>query len=87
LVWCPWNSAAAMFKLKENLRPILLSQHFPSDVARRQSLAANMEKPAARLVDAAIKMDAKIVSVGVGKLRYPVKRVLTIYEYNHIIEV
>jgi hypothetical protein len=33
-----------------------------------------LEKPATHLVDAAIAMGAKIVSVDVGKLRYPAEK-------------
>jgi len=60
---CGVGMATAMFKLKQDLRAMLQSEDFLSDVARRQGSAANMEKPATHLVDAAIKMGARIVSV------------------------
>jgi hypothetical protein len=55
--------ATAMFKLKEDLKAMLQSEDFLTDVAKRQGSAANMGKSATHLVDAAIKMGAEIVSV------------------------
>jgi len=66
------GTATAMFKLEKDLQAILKSKAFLIDVAKRQGSAANMEKPATHLVDAALRMGAKIVSVGVGKT--PVSR-------------
>jgi len=55
-----------MFKLKEDLQAMVQSEDFLTDLAKRQGAVANMEKPANHLVDAAIKMGAKIVSVEVS---------------------
>ena len=52
-----------IFKLKEDLRAMLLSKDFLADVVKRQGSVANMQKPATHLVDAAIQMGAEIVSV------------------------
>jgi len=57
------GTATGMFKLKEDLQAMLESGDFLKDVAKRKGSAANMEKPATHLVDAAIKVGAKIVSV------------------------
>jgi len=57
------GTPSAMFKLKQDLRAMLLSDDFINDVAKRQGLTANMEKPATHLVDAALRMGAKIISV------------------------
>jgi len=57
------GTATGMFKLTEDLRCILKSEDFLTDVAKRQGMAANMEKPSTHLVDAAIAMGAKIISV------------------------
>ena len=57
------GTASGMFKLREDLRAMLQSEDFITDVAKRQGAVANMEKPATHLVDAAIRMGAKIVSV------------------------
>ncbi len=61
------GTAAGIFKLKEDLRTMLQSEEFLTDVAKRQGSVANMEKPAAHLVDGAIGMGAKIVSVDLGE--------------------
>jgi len=61
------GTATGMFKLEKDLEAMLKSETFLIDVAKRQGSAANMEKPATHLVDAAIKMGAKIVSVDFGK--------------------
>ena len=61
--------ARGMFKLREDLQAMLKSEDFITDVAKRQGAVANMEKPASHLVDAAIKMGGKIVSVGVTRRR------------------
>jgi len=61
--------AAGMFKLEKDLQAMLKSEAFLIDVAKRKGSAANMEKPATHLVDAAIKMGAKIVSVSIGETR------------------
>ena len=57
------GTATGMFKLTEDLRRMLKSEDFLTDVAKRQGAVANMEKPATHLVDAAIKMGAKIISI------------------------
>jgi hypothetical protein len=61
------GTAAGMFKLKQDLQNMLEAEEFLVAVAKRQGAVANMEKPATHLVDAALRMGAKIVSVGVGK--------------------
>ena len=61
------GTAAGMFKLEKDLQAMLKSETFLIDVAKRQGSVANMEKPATHLVDEAMKMGAKIVSVGIGK--------------------
>lgn len=60
------GTATGMFKLKEDLKAMVQSEDFLTDVAKRQGAVANMEKAATHLVDAAIKMGAKIVSVEVS---------------------
>lgn len=60
------GTATGMFKIKEDLQAMLKSEDFLTDVAKRQGSMSNMEKPAIHLVDAAIKMGAKIVSVEVS---------------------
>lgn len=60
------GTATGMCKLKEDLRDMLQSEDFLTDVAKRQGSVANMEKPDTHLVDEAIKMGAKIVSVEVN---------------------
>jgi hypothetical protein len=57
------GTRTGMFKLKEDLEAMLRSDDFLSAVAKRQGSVANMEKPATYLVDRAIKMGARIVSV------------------------
>ncbi|HUX48134.1 MAG TPA: hypothetical protein VMV76_03005 [Dehalococcoidia bacterium] len=59
------GTASGMFKLREDLRAMLQSEDFIADVAKRQGSVANMEKPATHLVDAALRMGAKIVSVDI----------------------
>lgn len=61
------GTAVGMFKLKEDLKAMLQSEDFLTDVAKRQGSVANMKKPATYLVDEAIAMGAKIVSVSGGK--------------------
>lgn len=56
------GTAVAMFKLKDDLRRMLKSEDFITDVAKRQGAVANMEKPDTYLVDAALQMGAKIES-------------------------
>ncbi len=56
------DTATGIFKLREDLRAMLLSEDFLTDVAKRQGAVANMEKPATHLIDAAIRMGAQIVS-------------------------
>lgn len=56
-----------MFKLEKDLQSILKSEAFSADVAKRRGSAANMRKPATHLIDQAIKMGAKIVSVSIGE--------------------
>lgn len=59
---CPGvGTATAIFKLKEDLRAILLSDEFLADVAKRRGSVGNMEKPVRDLVDAAIRIGAKSV--------------------------
>jgi len=60
------GTATGMFKLEKDLEAMLKSEAFLVDVAKRQGSVANMEKPATHLVDEAIKMGAKIVSVEVS---------------------
>jgi hypothetical protein len=55
--------ATGMFKLKDDLQAMLKSETFITDVGKREGLVANMEKPATYLIDAAIEMGGKIVSV------------------------
>ena len=57
------GTATGIFKLKEDLRIMLLSEDFLTDVAKRRGSVANMGKPATNLVDAAIRMGAQIISV------------------------
>lgn len=52
-----------MFKLKEELVAMLKSEDFRTAVAKRQGSVANMMKPVSHVVDEAVKMGAKIVSV------------------------
>ena len=61
------GTATGMFTLKEDLKAMLQSEDFLTDVAKRKGLVANMDKPATHLVDAAVKMGAKIVSVSATK--------------------
>jgi len=61
--------ATGMFKLKEDLKAMLKSEAFLIDVAKRQGLVSNMEKPASHLVDEVIKMGGEIVSVSIGETR------------------
>ncbi len=61
------GTAAGMFKLKEDLQAMLQSEDFLTDVAKRQGLVSNMKKPGSHLIDAAIKMGAKIVSVEISQ--------------------
>jgi hypothetical protein len=60
------GTPSGMFKLKQDLQGMLESEDFRTAVAKRQGSVANMRKPATHLVDEAIKMGAKIVSVEVG---------------------
>jgi len=60
------GTARGMHRLKGDLETMLKSEGFLVDVARRQGLAANMEKPATHLVDAAINMEGGIVAVDFG---------------------
>ena len=53
----------AMFKLEKDLNGMLKSEAFIMDVEKRKGSVANMKKPATHLVDEAIKMGARIVSV------------------------
>lgn len=57
------GTATGIFKLKEDLWAMLLSEDFFTNVMKRQGSVANMEKPATHLVDAVIRMGAQIVSV------------------------
>lgn len=57
------GTTTGIFKLKEDLRTMLLSEEFLADVVKRQGSVANMEKPDNHLVDAAIRMGAQVVSV------------------------
>lgn len=57
------GTAAAMFKLTDDLRRMLKSEDFLNDVEKRQGAVANMEKPATHQIDAALRMGARIVSV------------------------
>jgi len=57
------GTATSMFKLEKDLEAMLKSEAFRIDVAKRQGLVSNMERPASHLIDAAIKMGAEIVSV------------------------
>jgi len=57
------GTATGMFKLKADLRAMLQSEDFLIDVAKRRGSASNMDKPATHLVDAAMEMGARIISV------------------------
>jgi len=52
-----------MFKLKKDLRAMLQSEDFCTAVTKRRGSMANMTKPVGQLVDEAIEMGAKIVSM------------------------
>jgi len=60
------GTASGMFKLEKDLDGILKSEAFAIDVEKRKGAMVNMTKPAAHLVDEAIKMGAKIISVKVS---------------------
>jgi len=59
--------ARGMLKLEKDLQGMLKSEDFLIDVEKRKGSVANMTKPDTYLVDEAIKMGARIMSVGVGK--------------------
>ncbi len=61
------GTARGMFKLEKDLENMLKSEEFSADVAKRKGSVANMEKPDTHLVDVAIKMGARIISVGTGE--------------------
>ena len=60
------GTARGMFKLKEDLHAMVKSEDFIIAVAKRQGSVANMDKPATQLVDQAIKIGARIISVEVS---------------------
>ena len=57
------GTATGMFKLKKDLRAMLQSEDFCTAVTKRRGSMANMTKPVGQLVDEAIEMGAKIVSM------------------------
>jgi hypothetical protein len=57
------GSASGMFKFKDDLKVMIESEDFVKDVAKRLGSASNMEKPKTHLVDAILKLGAKITSV------------------------
>ena len=57
------GTARGIFKLKDDLRAMLVSDAFFADVAKRQGSVANMEKPDSQLVDAAMRMAAAITDL------------------------
>ncbi len=61
------GKATAMFKLEKDLQDMLKSEDFRIDVAKRKGSVSNMEKPDTHLVDEAMKMGAKIISIGVER--------------------
>jgi hypothetical protein len=52
-----------MFKLKEDFQAMLQSEEFLTAAAKRHGSVASMEKAGTHLVDEAIKMGARVVSV------------------------
>ncbi len=60
------GTATGIFKLKEDLRDMLLSEDFLNDVVKRQGSVANMEKPDTHLIDAAVKMGRQNCGGGFG---------------------
>ena len=61
------GTATDMFKLKEDLQAMLRSGDFLTAVAKRQGSVANMKKPGSHLIDEAMKMGTKIVSVDLNQ--------------------
>lgn len=57
------GTATGIFKLKEDLRTMILSVDFLNYVVKRQGSVANMGKPDTHLVDAAVRMGGKISGV------------------------
>jgi hypothetical protein len=57
------GTASRMFKLKEDLLAMLQSAGSSSAARKQQGSVANMNEPATQLVDEAVKMGARIVSV------------------------
>ena len=60
------GTTTGMFKVKQDLQAMLQSEDFLTAVTNRQGSLANMKKPGSHLVDEAIKMGAKIISVEVN---------------------
>jgi hypothetical protein len=60
------GTATGMFKLKQDLEAMLRSEEFLTAVGKRQGSVSNMKKSATHLVDEAMKMGGRIISVEVS---------------------